>query len=365
MVRLAGSCLRAAVVALSLLAGAAHAEDSQPSPIGQEIDWIIPFSAGGGSDTWAHFLAPLLARHLPGNPQVNIVNEAGGGGTRGANIFASRAEPDGRMILGTSGSTQFPYLLGDFRVHYDYEDWTVLATSPTGGVVFVSAGLGLESWRDIRKLRDRRLVFASQGPTSLDLVPFLAFRLLGLEVQYVFGYTGRHDGLTAMIEGDVNIDYQTTASVLRNLMPAFQSGDLVPLMSWGVMGPDGRTQRDPTFPDLPTVEEVYEHLYGQPPSGPDYEIYRAFFIAGFAAQKMVVIPSDTPEPLRRIWLEAWEKLLKDPDFHEGAPAALGVYPLLIGDEAEDLARRALRIDPDIRRRVHQILARDFSIKLSE
>ena len=250
-------------------------------------------------------------------------------------------------------------------MRYDYEDWQVLATSPTGGMVFVTSDLGLASWRDIGLLRNQRLVFASQGPTSLDLVPLLAFRLLGLEVHYVFGYAGRGDGLTAMFEGDVNIDYQTSASVLRNLMPAFGAGELVPLMTWGVLEPDGTTRRDPTFPEVPTVEEVYAFLYGNPPSGPDYETYRAFVNAGFAAQKMVVIPAATPAPVRQAWIDAWEAVIRDPDFLARAPEVLGSYPMVVGDDAERLARRVLRIDPDIRRRAHLLLEREFSVRLSE
>lgn len=355
--------LPALAAALALLAGQNAA--AQVSFQGQSIDWIVPFSEGGGSDTWARFFAPFLERHLPGQPEVRVINEAGGGGTRGANIFARRVRPDGRMIMGTSGSTQFPYLLGDLRVRYDYDDWSVLLASPTGGVIYVSADLGLRSWRDVGLLRAHRLVFASQGPTSLDLVPMLAFRLLGFEVNYVFGYTGRGDGLTAMQGGDVNIDYQTSPSFLRNVAPAIAAGAAVPLMSWGVVGADGALHRDPTFPDLPTVEEVYEFMYGHPPSGPDYETYRMFALAGFAAQKLVVIPGDTPAPIREAWARAWEAVLADPEYIARAPEVLGLYTQLVGEPAEILARRATRIDPDIRRRVHQMLARDYSVRLSE
>ncbi|WP_246026639.1 hypothetical protein [Paracoccus luteus] len=82
---------------------------------GKTIEFIIPFSPGGGSDTWARFNAPLLQKYLPGNPTVVVVNEPGGGSTKGANVFATRARPDGLTILGTSASTQFPYLLKDPR----------------------------------------------------------------------------------------------------------------------------------------------------------------------------------------------------------------------------------------------------------
>src|SRR5690606_8681811 len=177
--------------------------------------------------------------------------------------------------------------------------------------------------------------------------------------------SGRHDGLTAMFEGDVNIDYQTSASGLRNLMPAFETGELVPLMTWGILEPGGTTGRDPTFPDVPTVEEVYAFLYGHPPSGPDYETYRAFVNAGFAAQKMVIIPAATPAPIRQAWIDAWEAVITDPDFLARAPEVLGNYPMVVGDEAEQLARMFRRFDPVIRRRAHRSREREFSVRLPE
>ena len=86
---------------------------------GRIIEFVIPFKEGGGSDTWARFNAPFLSKYLPGNPTVVVINEPGGGSTKGTNLFAARAKPDGLTILGTSGSTQFPYLLGDPRVRYE------------------------------------------------------------------------------------------------------------------------------------------------------------------------------------------------------------------------------------------------------
>ena len=135
--------------ALGLALGAAAAlglaapASAQVSFEGKTIEWIIPFSAGGGSDTWARFNAPLLGKYLPGNPTVVVVNEPGGGSTKGANLFAARAKPDGLTILGTSGSTQFPYLLGDPRVRFDYADWKIAMAAPTGGVVYTSPSTGV------------------------------------------------------------------------------------------------------------------------------------------------------------------------------------------------------------------------------
>ena len=100
---------------------------------GKRIEWIIPYGTGGGSNRWARFYAPRLQKHLPGNPVIAVKNMPGASSTKGTNYFARRATTDGLMILGTSGSTQFPYLLDDRRVQYDYNDWDVILATPVGG----------------------------------------------------------------------------------------------------------------------------------------------------------------------------------------------------------------------------------------
>lgn len=348
-------------LAMSLVATAS----GQVSFEGKTIEWVVPFTQGGGSDTWARYNVPFLARHLPGNPEIRIVNEPGGGGTRGPNLFVSRAKPDGLTVLGTSGSTQFPYLLGDLRVRYDFKDWEVAMVAPTGGAVYVSPSTGVSSPADIHKLMEQRLVFASQGPTSLDLVPMLAFRLLGLDVNYVFGYTGRGDGLIAMQRGEVTIDYQTTASYIRNVSPLVEAGQAIPLMSWGILDENGVMQRDPTFPDLPIVEEVYEMLYGVPPSGPDYDAYKAFNVAGFAAQKMVVLPEGTPPEIVETWRQAWRDVFADPEYQATVHAHLGAYEQVTDRAAEALYIAGTTIEPSVRRRILDMLSSEYSVRLSD
>lgn len=332
---------------------------------GQVIDWIVPFMPDGGSDIWARFNAPFLERHLPGQPTVRVVTEPGGGGTRGSNLYAQTARPDGLSVFGTSGSTQFPWLLGDRRVRYDYDDWLPVMVAPTGGVVSVRADMGLRSWRDVAALSGQRLVFASQGPTSLDLVPMLAFRVLGFDVRYVFGFTGRGPGLLATARGQANIDYQTTASYLRNVAPMVAEGRMVPVMSWGVIGSDGTIRRDPTFPDLPTVEEVHQMIHGTPPMGRDYDAYRIFAAAGFGAQKMVVLPRETPPAIIAAWQEGWRGVFADPEYQARAPLVLGEYRQVTGDDALRLFNMATRIDPQLRAYVLALLEAEYAVRLTE
>ena len=339
---------------------------AQVSFAGQTIEWIIPFSTGGGSDTWARFNAPFLSRHLPGNPNVVVVNEPGGGSTRGTNLFAQRARPDGLTILGTSGSTQFPYLLGDPRVRYEYQDWSVVMVGPTGGVAYCSPSTGVTSVEQAAGLRGQRLVYASQGATSLDLVPMLAFRLLGLDVQYVFGFQGRGDGRLAFERGEVNIDYQTSSAYIRNVTPLVEAGTAVPLMSWGVLDASGAMQRDPTFPDLPIVEEVYALMNnGAAPSGPLYDAYKAFNVAGFAAQKMVCLPQGTPAEIVETYRAAWRAVFADPEYQATYVEALGSYEQVTDAAAEALFRAGTTIDPEVRAMVVNMLSSEYNVRLGE
>jgi len=332
---------------------------------GRTIEWIIPFGTGGGSDTWARFNAPFLSRHLPGNPTVVVVNEPGGGSTRGTNLFAQRARPDGLTILGTSGSTQFPYLLGDPRVRYEYQDWSVVMVGPTGGVAYVSPSTGVESIEDVAKLQGQRLVYASQGATSLDLVPMLAFKLLGFDVNYVFGFGGRGDGRLAFERGEVNIDYQTSSAFINNVTPLVEEGKAVPLMSWGILDAEGNPQRDPTFPDLPILEEVYEMVHGEAPSGAMYDAYKAFNTAGFAAQKMVVLPAGASDELVETYRQAWRDVFADPEYLATFEAALGSYEQVTDEAADALFRAGTTIDPEVRSMVVNMLTTEYNVRLGD
>ena len=357
-------------VALGLAAGAMALGLAGPAAAevdfaGKTIEWIIPFSAGGGSDTWARFNAPLLSKYLPGQPTVIVVNEPGGGSTKGTNLFAARAKPDGLTILGTSGSTQFPYLLGDPRVRYEYKDWKIAMAGPTGGVVYTSPSLGLQAPDDIAMLKGKELVYASQGATSLDLVPLLGFRLMGFKVQHVFGFKGRGDGRLAFERGEVNIDYQTSSAYIKNVKPLVDAGQAVPLFSWGVLDETGAVVRDPTFPDLPSFVEAYQTLTGTAPSGPEYDAYFAFFTAGFPAQKMVFLPKDTPDDIVAAYQKAFEDMKADPDYQANAESVLGTYGQVTGALAQALFEKGTTIAPDLRAQVTSMLAADYGVKLGE
>jgi tripartite-type tricarboxylate transporter receptor subunit TctC len=348
----------AALGAAAALAGPAQAADFS----GKRIEWIVPFQEGGGTDVWARFLQPPLTRELPGKPTIIIRNVPGGGSTTGANQFAQRAKPDGLTLLGTSGSTQFPYLLDDPRVKYDYKEWTPLLASPTGGVVYVRPELGVKNASEIKKILNEPMKYGSQGATSLDLVPLLAFELLGMKVDPVFGMEGRGAGRLAFERGEAKIDYQTSSAYLKQVVPLVEQGKAVPLFSWGMLDDSGNLQRDPTFADLPHFGEVYEIVHGKKPSGPGFEAYKAFVTAGFGAQKAMFVPKATPKDIVDTYTQAVDRVLKDAEFRKAAEEELGQYPQYTGERARTLVTQATTIAPEAKQWVKDWLTRKYNVK---
>jgi len=354
---LSSTCAGLAAAAI----GTRHAQAADFS--GQIVEFVIPFKEGGGSDTWGRFNAPFFSRYLPGQPTVVVRNVPGGNSIAGANRFATRARPNGLSILGTSASTQFPFLMDDPRVDYDYQDWRVLMAYGTGGVVYVSTALGITDNSALTNLGDREMLYGSQGPTSLDLVPVLAFELLGLNVRPIFGMSGRGAGRLAFERRETHIDYQTSTAYLRNVVPLIEAGSAVPLFAWGILDEDGRLIRDPTFPELPHFGEAYEFVHGRPPSGIGWESWLAFFTAGFPAQKLLVVPRETPVDIVDAYQNAVQVMKRDPDYLDRKLAALGTYEQVTGRAAQTMYELATNVPLEARTWVKDWLRQKFRVNL--
>ena len=330
---------------------------------GKNVTWVIPFSESGGSAKWANFYAPLLSKALPGEPTVTVKFMPGAGSTKGANWFQNQAKPNDVTLFGSSGSTQFPYLLGDPRVKYEYRDWNIVLASGTGGVAYLPAELGKKFNENPKSLQNVDFIYGSQGATRLDLIPLLAWKMLGLKVEPVFGIKGRGDGRLMFERGEANIDYQTSSAYLKNVTPLVKAGKAVPMMSWGALNSKGKIVRDPTFPDIPTFKEIYTEVHGKAPSGEEWKAWKAFFIAGFPAQKMVFLPNGSSKEAIKTYTKAFNKVIARDDFPKISAKRLGKYDQLTGAKARRAIKQVLAIDPKANEFVKKWLKEDYGVEL--
>jgi hypothetical protein len=346
-----------------ILAFAATARAQQPDLSGKTVEFVIPFAESGGSAQWANFFAPLLSQHLPGKPTVVVRYRPGAGSTAGANWFQQQKANDGTLIFGPSGSTQFPYLLGDPRVRYEYKDWKVILASGTGGVVYLPPQLGKRFDGDTDDLKSEKFLYGSQSATGLDLVPLLAFKMLGLKVDPVFGVTGRGDGRLMFERGEANIDYQTSSAYLKSVVPLVEQKLAVPIFTFGALDAKGNIVRDPTFPDLPSFKEVCEKTAGCPASGTPWEAYKAFFVSGFAAQKLLYLPGTAPQNVVDMYTKALNEIIARSDFAKASAEVLGDYPQGTGEAALVAHNLAITVTPEAKKYVVDWLQADYGVTM--
>lgn len=332
----------------------AHAEGGVPG----NVQLIVPFAPGGGTDTFARVLAPALSADVDGEPSVQVVNRDGGESITGTNQFVSENPTDGSQVLVSSATTTFQWLLGLPQVKYDFTKLKPILVAGTGGVIYVSKDSGITSVEDLKD-PPKPLSYGGISATGLDLSTLLAFDLLKVHPKTTFGFEGRGPARLALARGETNIDYQTTAGYLTEVQPMVDKGTAIPLMSFGVLDDQGNVVRDPNFKDLPTVPEVYEQLYGQKPSGDAYDAYVAFLAAGCTYQKGLWVTSDTPDSVRNAFISAVPALKDNEKFAQAREADLGNYPVYRGDEVEGALDKAFNISDSVKQYVLQMLETEY------
>ncbi len=242
--RLLAALAAPAVAALACFTAAgAQAQGAFPN---HAITVVVPFAAGGPTDTVTRLVSEVMGRDL-GQPVV-VENVGGAGGTLGAARVA-QARPDGyTLLLHHIGMGTTPSLYR--RLSYD----AVNGFDPIGLVTEVPMTIITRKNISARNLQELVTLIRKEG-TGLNLANAgvgAASHLCGLLLQTAVGtqvttvpYRGTGPAMTDLIGGTVDImcdqTTNTTEHIRANAVRAF-----------AVTTP----QRLPSLPDLPTTAEA-------------------------------------------------------------------------------------------------------------
>jgi hypothetical protein len=188
--------------------------------------------------------------------------------------------------------------------------------------------------------------------------------MLGMNVEPVFGIKGRGDGRLMFERGEATIDYQTSSGYISGSMDLVNAGTAVPMMSWGALDENGMIVRDPTFPDLPSFKEVCEATDGCETSGPAWDAWKAFFIAGYPSQKIAFLPAGTPQDVIDTYTAAFEAVRARPDFKEIASQQVGEYPMFVGAGAQKATDEATTVSDEAKQFVLTWLKDAYGVELN-
>ncbi len=211
------------------------------------VRMIVPFPAGGGSDTAGRAIAQRLAERF-GQPVV-VENRVGAAGSIGAD-YASRQAPDGYTILlgSTSELTQYP--LVNRKIRYDpirdFVPISMVGTIPL--VLVVHSSLPVKSVADLIRLaraRPGQIDFGSAGVGATTHLAVEHFMLLTkVKLKHV-PYRGSPQATADLVAGHIQMAIPTMPAAL----PFIQARRIRALAVT-------TETRAAVLPDVPTMQEA-------------------------------------------------------------------------------------------------------------
>jgi tripartite-type tricarboxylate transporter receptor subunit TctC len=338
---------------------------------GKRIAVIVPFSEGGGTDSYSRFMAPYFEKYLPGNPKIVVINRPGGGGLTGVNYYAAKASTEGTWVLALSTSSQSNYMLGDKRAKFNMDDFIPIILSPRGITQYVRKDLGIQNEptlkAKIEKLRSypkSKLVFGGKTPTSGGLALRTALSLLGIEVTSVWGLGGNGPMALAFERGEFTMSYDNTLSFLNNRSHMIKSGLAVPLYTFGVVNEDGSISRDPALPNVPTFNEAYKAVYGKEPSGDGYEGWKSLMAVSVPLSKSWNLMAGTSPEIINAWRTAARKVYAEVTKSPKGMKVFGPYKNIISDAAIKIRDNGTTLKPRAAKWLAQYVQERYQITIA-
>ncbi|SCK18706.1 Tripartite-type tricarboxylate transporter, receptor component TctC [Variovorax sp. HW608] len=260
---------RALHLACALLGGPLFAGTALADwPADKTIRMVVPFAAGGATDSLGRALAFELTKSLKQN--VIVDNRPGAGGNLGAQQVAM-SPPDGYTLLLASGSmftvNQFIYA----KPGYTLNNFALISKVASGPmVVTVNSDLPVKNTKELIayiKERPAKVSFASAGVGSQTHMAGESLAdAAGLELLHV-PYKGEGPAYADLMGGTV----QLAVANINAMSPLLKGGRLRALSVTG-------KERSPLLPNVPTTAED---------GVPGFE-----YMAWFA----LVAPAGTPKP---------------------------------------------------------------------
>lgn len=298
----------------ALMALPAMAQNAWPT--GKPISYVVPFAAGGTTDTLARLIGQQLGTAL--GTTVVVENKGGAAGSIGSEA-AARSAPDGYTLLGGTVSSHAINISLYPKLGYDpiksFSPVTLIGTNPV--VLVVSAASPYKTLKDVltaAKGKQGGLSSASAGTGSSQhlAVELLAYKS-GVKFTHI-PYKGSGPAIQDVISGQVDMMFDTTVVAA----PHIQSGKLRAI---AVTSP----KRLASMPDVPTVAEsgVAELK--------DFEVQ---------SWQAIFVPAGTPTPVVSRLHDEVRKILAQPDMQARLkgfgmePADMGVAQIAAFQKAE-------------------------------
>src|SRR5215471_1815654 len=290
----------------------------------RNIQFIIPYQAGGGFDSFVRFISPVMETYLPNKIAIVPINVTTGGGTRGITQLY-RAKPDGYTL----GIFDVPGMFIQQAVQgtkaYDLARFSWFGSMGEGERYFLAVAMDspIKSYDDLKALSAKRPVkFAVTGMEGTATAAcIIATEVLGIKRQLITGYRGSSEYIVAAIRGDSDAVISATSTMMRfakagqlRILASFEAHSSLP----GI--PDATRLGKPELDQITVGRPV-----AAPPGAPadvqnilSGSLAKALAdpkVVAWAKENDIVMRSKTPQEAaalverQRLFFDRWKKYL--------------------------------------------------------
>ena len=297
---------------------ARHAARADDFYQGKTLTIVVGYTAGGGYDINARLVARHIGRHIPGNPNVVVVNMPGAGSLRALEHLEQHAAKDG-TVIGLFDYTQITNsLLTPDKVPIDFRKFKWIGSVAAGsrGLLRLAHDQPAKTIADLQRLPVIHMGRTNPG-TSSDTQQRILRKLFKVNVHSVAGYPGSAEGFIAVERGELEGGCMTWAS----LPPHWIADNRIrPIMRVTAA----------TAPDMPAG--VPSAVRSARRSDRDRKVLRVLSAAGEVGKPLVAqlsVPDDRVAILRK----AFAAMVKDPAFIADAAKVRQPVSPTLGAEA--------------------------------
>ncbi len=296
------------IIAMAVAGGNAGAAESYYE--GKTVKVITPHQPGGGYDTYARLFGRHLGKHIPGKPNVIVINIPGGSGLIGTNYLYNVAKPDGLSFVQLSWDSAQAQYLNYPNIRYDVSRFIWLGLANSGPITVVvrkeSPIQSMDQWLDTKT---KPLIFGCTGRNSLTCsIPLAMNDIFGNVSKIVAGYKGTAPVRAALLQKEVDaLTGWSWDSVKATGMSMLEEGSIKIIAYLGERHPELEERKVPFLNERVTKPA-------------DIAFMKVLLLPAAMLRPWALLPN-TPDDKVAIMRKAFEATLKDPDFLADAKRA--------------------------------------------
>lgn len=319
-------------VAMAVLPQTAHAQLSvEQFYKSKPLTIMLGHPPGGSYDFYARLAAEFMKKYIPGNPTILVENRPGGGGVVAAAFFYAQSPRDGSVIA------IFPETLVHTQVlEPEIGRWKVQEMAYIGSFAPVNTGFVIRKGAPASTtddMRKKQSIVGCSGVNSQSYqYPALLKSLGGFDFKMVCGYKGSAEYIHAMQQGEVDMVSSAWNSWRVTHASQIASGELVPVIQAGLV-------RNREIPNVPLMQELV--------SDPKAKKIIEFASAGAAIGRALLAPPNLPADRLQALRDAFDKMVKDPEFLATAEKRKLEIDPTPGVEVQRIANEILTAPPEI------------------